>query len=750
MSRRRTTPRRGPAETTLARSAPPAPFDWSLAALWGALALATLVAYAPAWQGAPLWDDEAHITPAALQSVDGLRRIWFEIGASQQYYPIVHTAFWVMHRLWGDATLGYHIVNIVLHATSSLLIALILMRLAVPGALLAAALFALHPVHVESVAWITELKNTLSTVCYLGAGLLYLRFDETRDRRVWWQALGVFLLALGSKTVTATLPAALVVLAWWRHGRLSWARDVRPLGPFFLLAAGAGALTSWVEYTYIGARGSEFDLNAIERVLLAGRAVWFYLASLVWPAELVFIYPRWNVSAGVWWQYLFPTALAAAFAVLWRLRHLTRAPLAGLTMYCLGLGPALGFVNVYPFRYSFVADHFQYHASIAMLALLAAGLTHAARRWIPREPARIALAAALLLPLALLTWHYSRQYVDNRTLFESTVEKNPAAWMAHLMLAGLSLTGDSPKPDQAMPHLQAALAAGPRSAEVQNAIGLFFQYQGRLGEARQAFEAAARLAPGLAGPYNNLGVIAYTEGRYDEAARHYRRALELDPKDPEPRRNLALALAALGQPGAAADELREAVGVETLGPAGLEQTARQALIEGRVAEAVTAFEALRRLRPDDAGARVGLGGAYEAAGRLDEAGTEYREAIRLSPQSAEAHDSLGYLLVRQGRFAEAIGPLQQAIRLRPEFGPSHASLAGALREVGRLDDSIAAYQRALQFRENATSADVRNNYGIALALRGRTTEAASEFREALRLNPRLTDAQTNLELLERR
>jgi Flp pilus assembly protein TadD len=760
MSRRRTRSRRAPAETTPVRTAAPPeavkaetpspPFNWRVAALWAALTAATLAAYYPAWHGAPLWDDEAHITPVEFQSVEGLGRIWFEIGASQQYYPIVHTAFWAMHRLWGDATLGYHLVNIVLHATSALLIALILGRLAIPGGLLAAFLFALHPVHVESVAWITELKNTLSTVCYLGAALLYLRFDETRDRRDWWRALGVFLLALGSKTVAATLPAALVVLAWWQYGRVSWRRDVRPLAPFFLLAAGAGLLTAWVEYTYIGARGSEFELNVLERVLLAGRAVWFYLASLVWPAELIFIYPRWNVSAGVWWQYLFPAALAAALVLLWRLRHVTRAPFAALLVYAIGLGPALGFVNVYPFRYSFVADHFQYHASIAMIAVIAAALSVAAARWIRPLPVRAALAGALIVPLSALTWHYSRQYVNNETLFQSTIAKNPSAWMAHIMLAAGSLQGDHPKPDTALPHLEAALAASPRSAEVQNAIGLFFQYQGRLGEARKAFEEAARTAPGLAGPHNNLGVIAHLEGRFEDAARHYRESLRLDPEDPEARRNLALVLAAAGDSAAAAAELREAVGADSYGPAALERTGRLALGEGRIAEAITAFETLRRLQPAEAGARVGLGAAYEAAGRLDEAATEYREAVRLDPQSAQAHDSLGYVLIRQGKFAEAIPPLQEAIRLRPDFGPSHASLAGALREVGRLDEAIATYRRALAFRENATSADVRNNFGIALAYRGLTAEAAAEFREALRLNPRLTDAQTNLELLNQR
>ena len=194
--------------------------------------LVTLVAYYPAWHGGLLWDDDAHITRVDLRSFEGLWRIWFDVGATQQYYPVTHSAFWVLYRLFGDATLGYHLVNISLHATSAFLFAVILRRLAVPGAVLAAFIFALHPVHVESVAWITELKNTLSGVFYLGAALAYLRFDADRRRQSYALALVLFALALLSKTVTATLPAALLVVFWWQRGALRWRQDVLPLAPF--------------------------------------------------------------------------------------------------------------------------------------------------------------------------------------------------------------------------------------------------------------------------------------------------------------------------------------------------------------------------------------------------------------------------------------------------------------------------------------------------------------------------------------
>ncbi len=161
-------------------------------------------------------DDRSHIAYPELRSWYGLYRIWFVVGATPQYYPLSETAFWVQHKLWGDAMLGYHLVNIAWHALAALMVALVLRRLAIPGAYLAAAIFALHPVHVESVAWITEQKNTLSAVFYLGAVLAYLRFDQNRGRAWYLAALGLFVLALASKIVTVTLPAALLVIFWWQ------------------------------------------------------------------------------------------------------------------------------------------------------------------------------------------------------------------------------------------------------------------------------------------------------------------------------------------------------------------------------------------------------------------------------------------------------------------------------------------------------------------------------------------------------
>src|ERR1039458_9266226 len=242
-------------------------------ALWAAIFCATLLAYLPALHGSLVWDDNNHLTRPDLQSFHGLWRIWFELGASQQYYPLLHSAFWLEHRIWGDAVLGYHLVNIALHALSACLVVLIARQLSLKGAWLAGFVFALHPVQVESVAWISEQKSTLSGVFCLAALLVYLHFDRSRQRRKYWLATGLFVLALMSKTVTAVLPAVILVIFWWRRGRLEWKRDVRPLVPWFAIGMCAGLFTSWVERRYIGATGADFVLTPLQRVLIARRPI---------------------------------------------------------------------------------------------------------------------------------------------------------------------------------------------------------------------------------------------------------------------------------------------------------------------------------------------------------------------------------------------------------------------------------------------------------------------------------------------
>jgi Flp pilus assembly protein TadD len=705
-----------------------------------ALILATLLAYQPAWHGGLLWDDNAHITSPTLQSAHGLWRIWFDLGATQQYYPVVHSAFWLLHCLWGDDTLGYHIVNILLHALSALLFALILRYLSVPGAWLAAVIFALHPVHVESVAWITELKNTLSGSLYLAAALAYLHFDSNRRRHLYAVALTLFTFALFSKTVTATLPAALLVLFWWLRGHINLRRDVLPLTPFFALGAAGGLLSAWVEHNLIGAQGAEFSFSFVERILIAGRAVWFYLGKLCWPANLIFIYPRWHISQSTLSLYLYPVAAAALLASLWLLRNRSRAPLAALLLFGGALFPVLGFFNVFPFRFSFVADHFQYLASLPVIAFAGAVLSRLAERWsLPAKPAAAILILALGGPLAFLTWNQSRQYADAETLYRTTIDRNPSCWMAHSNLGMLELNSSL---DEAVAHFKEALRLKPDLAEAHTNLGNALQRMGRLKEAVAEYREAVRLKPDLAEAHNDLGNALPKLGQIKEGEAECREALRIDPDYPDAYYNLGIILQAMGKPEAAA-QFQEALRLRPDSPEAHNSLGITLQSMGRLEDAVVQHQEALRLKPDFAEAHSNLGTALQRVGRIEEAISEYQEALRLKPELAEAHNSLGYALQVTGHAAEAEAQFREALRLRPGYPEACYNLAITLQGKGRLEEALALYREVL--KSNPNDSAVHNNMGAALEGLGRISEAAAQYREALRLKPDSEEARTNLE-----
>lgn len=684
-----------------------------------------LLAYLPAMSGGILWDDDAHITSAALRSLDGLRRIWFDLGATQQYYPLLHTAFWLEHHMWGDNTFAYHLLNVLLHATAACLVVVTVRRLLVEGeggagprpALrgaewLAGLLFAVHPVAVESVAWISEQKNTLSAVFYLAAALAYLRFDRERRPVRYALASAWFVLAVLTKTVTVTLPAALLVVFWWQRGRIDWRRDVLPLVPWLVLGVSAGLFTAWVERTFIGAQGSEFNLSAVERGLLAGRVIWFYLGKLIWPANLIFIYPKWEVDASVAWQYLFPLAAIGLVVLLMRLARRWRGPLAAFLIFGGTLFPALGFFNVYPFKYSYVADHFQYLASLGILVPLAAGLTLALRAIARRGPAVArGVHGGLLAALGVLTWQQCGIYRDSETLYRDIIARNPGCWMPYNNL-GMIAAADPRRVPEALDLIQAAIRANPRVAEPYSNLGyLYAGMPERMADAIRYFELALQLDPKLAHAHNNLAnVLMKIPGRLDDAIAHYRLAVQFAP---------------------------DAAGMhDNLGTA-LEQT------PDGLAEAITHFEIACRLDPESLDARMHLGRALaRLPGRFDEAIAHLAAVVERTPDSAEAHEHLGTALAqRPDRLPEAIRHFETALRLNPDSASAHGNLGAALiKTPGRLRDAIAHFEAAV--RIDPSLIEARQVLGILLSgIPARRQEALEQFEAILRLQPDFAPAR---------
>ncbi|MES2697143.1 MAG: tetratricopeptide repeat protein [Verrucomicrobiota bacterium] len=600
------------------KHSPPSGTRLPTLALWALVFAVTLAAYWPALDAGFIWDDSGHVTRPELRSASGLARIWFEPGATQQYYPLLHSAFWLEHQLWGDRAAGYHLLNVLLHALGACLLGTVLRRLQMPGAWLAAALFAVHPVCVESVAWISEQKNTLFTVLYLGAALAYLRFDAECRRKAYVWATCLFVAAVLTKTVAATLPAALLVVFWWRRGQLTWRADVVPLLPWFAFGLLAGVMTAWVEHTWIGAQGADFALGWPERLLVAGRAPWFYLSKLLWPAPLIFTYPRWEIDAGVAWQYLFPAATLGALVLFWSWRHRQRGPLAAALFFGGSLFPALGFINVYPFIYSYVADHFQYLAMIGILALIAASLIRLPTTW------RNGIAASALVALTVLTWRQCGTYRDAETLYKETLRQNPASWMAHNNLAILLV--DTGRAAEAIPHYEQALQLRKDYVEAEKNIGFALVTVGRPAEALPHLERAVRLRPTYAEAQNNLGIALMALGRTAEGMAAFRSALQLKPGYAVAHVNLGLALARAGD----------------------------------TAQALACFERAARLDPAYADAELNWGVALRALGRTPEALPHLTRAVQLAPNLGPAHFHLALAFKQLGRETEAASHFQTA------------------------------------------------------------------------------------------
>ena len=565
----------------------------------GLIILLVFLAYLPTLRGGFIWDDDSYVTHnPTLHDLGGLQRIWFKVGAVPQYYPLVHTTFWLEYHLWALNPIGYHLINVLLHAVAAILLWQVLRRLQAPGAWLAAVIFALHPVEVESVAWVTERKNVLSAVFYFAAALAYLRFvaweKPDRQNRFRWHwylgALVLFLAALLSKTVTCSLPAVLLLVCWWKKGRVQRG-DVMPLLPFFVVGVALGLMTAWIEKYHVGAQGADWSLTFADRCLIAGRALWFYAGKLVWPAPLTFIYPRWEIEPAVWWQWLFPIAAIGVVAGLWLARRrIGKGPLVAVLCFAGTLGPALGFVNVYPMRYSFVADHYQYLASVGLITLCAAGLAR-----IPRV-----IPAILVVLLGALTWQQTGIYRNPEILWRDTLAKNPDCWMAQNNLG--TLFADKGRFDEAIENYRKAIQINPDHREALNNLGNALAAQGRLDEAIENYYKAIQINPNYFDALNDLGNALAAQGRFDEAIKNYYKAIQINPNSSGALNDLAWMLAASPD-----DELRNG------------------------AEAVRLAERACELTHYDKPLFIGtLAAAYAEAGRFPEAVTAAEKAEQLA------------------------------------------------------------------------------------------------------------------------
>jgi len=527
------------------------------------LAAWTIFAYWPAWHGGFIWDDDRYVTHNYLLiAPDGLRRIWFSLDAPSQYFPLAYTVLRIERSLWDLNPVGYHWVNILLHLGNALLVWCILARLKVPGAWLAAAIFALHPVQVESVGWISELKNVLMGFFFLLTLLTWIEYvDATHKHRriLYLAALVFYLLALSAKATACTLPAALLLVLWLKQKPIG-RRALLEIIPFVVLALGIGLVAVWWEKYHQGTR-MLVSLGPVERLLVASRAVWFYLGKIFWPAKLTFIYPQWRIDPTNPIAYSWPIAVAVAVVLIfYGRRFFGRSVEVAALFFMMTLGPLLGFVMLYTFRYTFVADHYQYLASIGPIALASAGLVTLSRSSKTLQWPVVAGCFAILGFLSVLTWRQSATYHDLETLWRTTIAKNPGCWMAYNNLGVIQF--ENGNVEDAIGKYQQSLGLHPDYPEAHYNLGSALLQKGDADEAIRHCEEALKIQPNEPDAHIVLGNAFMAKQEVDRAIAHYLQALHVRPDDSNAHYNLGTALKQKGDAERAAQEYEKALELE--------------------------------------------------------------------------------------------------------------------------------------------------------------------------------------------
>lgn len=651
--------------------------DW----LWAlALILAIFLVYSPVWSAGYIWDDDAVVTanPVIVGPL-GLKDIWTTKAAD--ICPLTLTTFWVAHKLWGVAPLPYHLLTVLLHAAGACVLWRALLSLRVPGAWLGAAVWALHPVQVESVAWIAEMKNTQSGLFFLLSILFFVKVmrAEALEKRSAWNsnytlALLFAALAIASKSSTVILPVVLCLCAWWI--KRQWkASDLIRVLPVFLMSLVGALVSLWTQKAQLATFiDPQLTRTWPERLVTAGDAFWFYLGKVLWPYPLSTIYPRWHIDASQWVAYFPLAAVAGLFLVLFLNRGTWARPGFFVFAYFLAaLLPVLGFANNTIFRFSLVFDHLQYLASIGPLVLAAAGIAHLATFFVSKQLwLQAAVGSVLLLGLGLSSFQRVGVYANQDTLWTDTLAKNPDSDIAYGNLGALRLI------------------------------------QGRADEALEDCRKATALNPFYAEAHNNLGLVLLAKGQVGEAISHYQQALKIDPTYVVAYKNLGNALTRNGQ----------------------------------MDEAIASFHKALELQPNYAEAHYCLGFALAKKGQVDDAISEYRKALEISPDYPEVHNNLGGLLSHKGQADEAIKEYQKAVGIDPANLEAQFNLANALFQHGQFDAAILHFQQTLQI--NPGFWEAHNNLGMAFYRSNRLDEAIAQFQEALRLKPDNASVQDNL------
>ena len=667
-----------------------------------------IVVYWPAFAAGFLWDDYTMVSDSALLR-GPLRIIWFT-AVPADYFPLTYSSLWLEWRLWGDNPMGYHIVNVLLHAVSCIILWRVLARLKLPGAFLAAMLFAVHPVNVESVAWIAERKNALAMAFFMLTAWSFVCFAENGKLRYYFLSLAAFLLSLLAKTSAAAWPVvAFGILYIYRTSNAKTSESSRKRAsigvsfvwvlPLFLISLGLGLLTIWFQYHRAIGNDIIHHHDFLTRLAGAGCSVWFYLWKALVPHPLSFVYPMWNINPRSIIVFLPGLALFAATAfLLWRRRPWSNAVLYGLFYFVLLLAPVLGFINIYFQRYSYVADHWQYFALPAVTTLIAIGLT--------RIKLQTVVGGSLVVVFAVMTFARARVYHDEETVWQDTLQKNPDCWVAYNNLA--YLRQHEGKTDASCELYEKSLRIFPDQAEAHNNLGCALLNTGRTTEALEHLQAASHINPDYPTVYYLLGSGYQRLGKNAEAIAAYRDAIRSQPDYSPAYNNLACIL----------------------------------VMEGKRDEAQTTLRRALELNPDFAEAMINLGAILNDTGRQSEAAPLLQKATHIIPNNVDGHLNLGNALFVLKQVPAARREYSAALELDPRQYAAHYGLANCLLRTGETNEALKHYQVALD--ENPAHAESHYQLAVLLAARKQKQAAIEHLRETVRLKPDWTIALNNL------
>lgn len=684
----------------------------------------TWFAYWPITECGFIWDDDAYVTQnMTLRDVAGLKRIWLEPGAVPQYYPMVHTTFWCEYHLWELNPLGYHLVNVSLHLLVALLWWRVLSSMGMSHAYLAALLFAIHPVHVESVAWITERKNILSGVFYLLAAWNYWHFftlEKNSGYKRWsWYGLALlcFVCALLSKSVTATLPAALILVLWYHRGRFPY-KDLLFLVPFFLVGIVSGLYTAHLEESLVGAHGQEFNQSIVERTLLAGSIVWAYIGKLLWPAELIFFYPRWRILPFEIMSWLTVVSILFVAWMFLKNRKVWGGQFQVCWFYFIGtLFPALGFFNVFPMKFSWIADHFQYLASMGILVFIAMGLGK-----IKHHCPRVGLLLIVLI-IGGLTFRTRAQvpvYQNTQTLWEHVVAHNSSSWAA------------------------------------KNNLGTLYANAGHQAKALSLFRQSLVLNRQQTKANENMGSYYYKQQQWQLAAFYYQTCLQREPGNVSIRLKL---VTTLRRGGKRQQALKQAAQCVKRHPQFAQAWVESAMLFeqlNRPGKAIKAWQRAIKIQPEKAYWHYQLGVVAMQANQVQRAIDAQQKASQLAPSMAAPYSQLAQLAVMQSKWGQALTLIDHARKLEPDNQAVTQRLIWLYSTIEQADQSHKALALKLTLQQipdeikQCQDLNMVQTYAAAFAANKKFEQAIQWQTHAQTLSPELDLADTESALVRQR